>query len=137
MIHGLPKLPTWTEPTLVCFPVSPKETAVIVDPAGPILEGSSVSLLCRSRSNPPVTNYTWYRGDEVDQEAGPVLSIDGADPSHSGEYHCTATNDLGEETSAAIQLDVQCEFTQHKKALIYSENTQQHSRLFVLNMSLL
>lgn len=86
---------------------SPRETTVIVDPTGPVLEGSSVSLICTSRSNPPVTNYTWYRDNEMDKELGPVLVIDGADTSHSGDYHCTAKNDLGEETSAAIQLDIQ------------------------------
>ncbi|XP_039886421.1 B-cell receptor CD22-like isoform X5 [Simochromis diagramma] len=86
---------------------SPRETTVIVDPTGPVLEGSSVSLICKSRSNPPVTNYTWYRDNEMDKELGPVLVIDGADTSHSGDYHCTAKNDLGEETSAAIQLDIQ------------------------------
>ncbi|XP_028280616.1 myelin-associated glycoprotein-like isoform X2 [Parambassis ranga] len=86
---------------------SPKETMVMVEPSGPILEGSSVSLLCRSRSNPPVTNYTWYRGDEVDTETGPTLVIDDVDPSHGGDYHCAVKNDLGEETSAKIQLDIQ------------------------------
>ncbi|XP_072249900.1 myelin-associated glycoprotein-like [Leuresthes tenuis] len=86
---------------------SPKETIVITDPAGPVLEGSSVSLLCKSRSNPPVTNYTWYRDGEVDQETGPVLSIDGVDLSHSGDYQCATKNGLGEEMSAKLQLDVQ------------------------------
>ncbi|KAM6910536.1 myelin-associated glycoprotein-like [Xenentodon cancila] len=86
---------------------SPKETTVSVDPAGPILEGSSVSLLCRSRSNPPVTNYTWYRDEEMDPETSPALTIESVDAGHSGDYRCAAKNDLGEETSAAIQLDVQ------------------------------
>ncbi|XP_061573318.1 myelin-associated glycoprotein-like isoform X2 [Cololabis saira] len=86
---------------------SPKETTVIVDPAGPILEGSSVSLLCRSRSNPPVTNYTWYREEEEDQESSAALTMEIVDTSHSGDYRCAAKNDLGEETSAAFQLDVQ------------------------------
>nr|XP_054596945.1 sialic acid-binding Ig-like lectin 10 isoform X1 [Nothobranchius furzeri] len=85
----------------------PKETAVVFELSGPILEGSSVSLLCRTRSNPPVTNYTWYKDDYVVQEAGPVLSIDRIDPSYSGSYQCMARNDLGEETSAKIQLNVQ------------------------------
>ncbi|XP_024123742.2 B-cell receptor CD22 [Oryzias melastigma] len=86
---------------------SPKETAVIVDPSGPILEDSSVSLSCSSRSNPPVTNYTWYRDDEVDQETGPIMKIEDINPSFSGDYHCTAENSLGEETSAKAHLDVQ------------------------------
>ncbi|XP_038163083.1 myelin-associated glycoprotein-like [Cyprinodon tularosa] len=86
---------------------SPKETAVLVEPAGLILEGSSVSLLCRSHSNPPVTNYTWYKDDEVYQEKGPKIVFNVIDLSHSGEYYCSAKNDFGEETSAMILLDVQ------------------------------
>ncbi|XP_030605299.1 myelin-associated glycoprotein-like [Archocentrus centrarchus] len=86
---------------------SPRETTVIVDPSGPILEGSSVSLLCKSRSNPPASNYTWYRDNEVDEELGPILVIGSADTSHSGDYCCTAKNDLGEEMSEAIQLDIE------------------------------
>uniref|UniRef100_A0A3B4Z0H9 Ig-like domain-containing protein n=1 Tax=Seriola lalandi dorsalis TaxID=1841481 RepID=A0A3B4Z0H9_SERLL len=81
-----------------------------VDPAGPILEGSSVSLSCRSRANPPVSNYTWYRDGEEDDEHGPTLVLNGVDPGHSGDYHCAAQNDLGEEVSDTIQLDIQCKF---------------------------
>ncbi|XP_030248813.1 B-cell receptor CD22-like isoform X2 [Sparus aurata] len=86
---------------------SPKETAVVVDPDGPILEGSSVSLFCKSRANPPVTNYTWYKDDEEDEEPGSTLVINAVDPSHSGGYHCAAKNAEGEDVSAAVQLDIQ------------------------------
>lgn len=90
------------------FLVPPKGTTVVVDRTGPILEGSSVSLLCRSHANPSVSNYTWYRDDEEDEERGPILVINVADPRHSGGYHCEAKNDLGEEMSAPTELDVQC-----------------------------
>ncbi|XP_051261429.1 B-cell receptor CD22-like [Dicentrarchus labrax] len=86
---------------------SPKDTTVVVDPDGPILEGSSVTLFCRSRANPPVTNYTWYKDDEEENEPGSSLVINGIDKSHNGDYHCEAKNELGEGISAAIQLDVQ------------------------------
>ncbi|XP_055359123.1 B-cell receptor CD22-like isoform X2 [Betta splendens] len=86
---------------------SPKGTAVTLDPPGPILEGSSVSLACRSRANPPVSSYTWYRDDAEDGERGPTLAIGAADQRHSGRYRCAAKNDLGEETSASTQLDVE------------------------------
>uniref|UniRef100_A0A672FKJ3 Ig-like domain-containing protein n=1 Tax=Salarias fasciatus TaxID=181472 RepID=A0A672FKJ3_SALFA len=101
---------------LYCFSclVPPKETTVVLDHAGPVVEGSSVSLLCRSRSNPPVTNYTWFRGEEEDKEPGSVLVLTGVDASHSGDYRCTAKNQLGEETSAPVRLDVQCESIQHR-----------------------
>lgn len=99
--HGL-------NPYMFVFPVPPKETTVIVDPSGPILEGSSVSLLCRSRANPPVTNYTWYKDDQEDKEHESSLVINGVDPSDSGVYHCAVKSELGEETSEQIQLDIQC-----------------------------
>ncbi|XP_077950820.1 myelin-associated glycoprotein-like isoform X2 [Gasterosteus aculeatus] len=90
----------------VHFP--PKGTTVIVQPDGPILEGVSVSLLCKSRANPPVTNYTWYKDDEgKEEEPGSSLNLGAVDPSHSGLYRCKARNDLGEDQSAAIQLDIQ------------------------------
>ncbi|XP_078027878.1 myelin-associated glycoprotein-like [Epinephelus lanceolatus] len=89
----------------VQFP--PKDTRVIVDPSGPILEGSFVSLLCESRANPLVTNYTWYKDNEEETELGSSLVINNVDPSHSGDYHCTAKSELGEEISLQIQLDIQ------------------------------
>ncbi|KAG8009881.1 Myelin-associated glycoprotein [Nibea albiflora] len=90
-----------------CKVISPKDTTVVVDPDGPILEGTSVTLFCRSRANPPVTNYTWHKDNEEDQESGSILVINSVDPSHSGDYHCATRNELGEEVSAAIQLDIQ------------------------------
>ncbi|XP_034554408.1 sialoadhesin-like isoform X3 [Notolabrus celidotus] len=86
---------------------APKETTVIVNPTGPILEGSSITLSCSSRANPPVTNYTWHKDDEEDKEHGSTLVMKGVDTSHNGSYHCAAKNELGEETSADIHLDVQ------------------------------
>lgn len=92
------------------FLVSPKETSVILEPSGPIVEGSSATLFCSSRANPPVTNYTWYKDAEEDKEPGPNLVINSIELSHHGDYHCEAKNDLGEETSATIQLDIECKF---------------------------
>ncbi|XP_059195064.1 myelin-associated glycoprotein-like [Centropristis striata] len=88
----------------VQFP--PKEVTVVVQPEGPILKGSSVTLLCKTSANPPVSNYTWYKDDKED-ESGESWVINHVDPSYSGAYHCAARNELGEETSASIQLDVQ------------------------------
>lgn len=81
-----------------------------MDPPEPILEGSSVSLMCQSRANPPVSSYTWYRGDEEAAEHGPILVIRAADPRHSGGYRCEAKNVLGEETSTLTELDVECKY---------------------------
>ncbi|KAI9524126.1 hypothetical protein NQZ68_021088 [Dissostichus eleginoides] len=89
----------------VQFP--PKETTIIIQPKGPLLEGSSVSLLCKSRANPPVTNYTWYKGDEEEKEAGSSLVLNDVKPSSSGDYYCVAENEHGDQNSTLIQLDIQ------------------------------
>ncbi|XP_033968686.1 myelin-associated glycoprotein-like isoform X7 [Trematomus bernacchii] len=62
----------------VLFP--PKETTIIIQPKGPLLEGSSVSLLCKSRANPPVTNYTWYK----DLPKNTSVSVDPSGPVQDG-----------------------------------------------------
>lgn len=117
------------------FPVSPKETTVIIDPNGPILEGSSVTLFCRSRANPPVTNYTWYKDDEEDKEPGSILVLNGVDPSHSGDYRCAAKNELGEDISAQIQLDIQCKFILPSKD-IHDTDNKQHNCMYVSSVFL-
>ncbi|XP_033968707.1 myelin-associated glycoprotein-like isoform X1 [Trematomus bernacchii] len=89
----------------VLFP--PKETTIIIEPKGPLLEGSSVSLLCNSRANPPVTNYTWYKGDEEEKEAGSSLVLNNVKPSSSGDYYCVAENEHGDQNSTLIRLDIQ------------------------------
>ncbi|KAL3059878.1 hypothetical protein OYC64_014472 [Pagothenia borchgrevinki] len=89
----------------VQFP--PKETTIIIQPKGPLLEGSSVSLLCKSRANPPVTNYTWYKGDEEEKEAGSSLVLNHVKPSSSGDYYCAAKNEHGDQHSTLIRLDIQ------------------------------
>ncbi|XP_033968696.1 B-cell receptor CD22-like isoform X2 [Trematomus bernacchii] len=89
----------------VQFP--PKETTIIIEPRGPLLEGSSVSLLCKSRANPPVTNYTWYKGDEEEKEAGSSLVLNDVKPSSSGDYYCAAINEHGDQNSTLIRLDIQ------------------------------
>ncbi|XP_071062048.1 myelin-associated glycoprotein-like [Pseudochaenichthys georgianus] len=89
----------------VQFP--PKETTIITQHKGPLLEGSSVSLLCKSRANPPVTNYTWYKDDEEEKEAGSSLVLNNVEPSSSGDYYCAAKNEHGDQNSTLIRLDIQ------------------------------
>ncbi|KAJ4940706.1 hypothetical protein JOQ06_027001, partial [Pogonophryne albipinna] len=89
----------------VQFP--PKETTIIIEPKGPLLEGSSVSLLCKSRANPPVTNYTWYKGDAEEKDAGSILILNNVKPSNSGDYYCVAKNEHGDQNSSLIRLDIQ------------------------------
>ncbi|XP_036953446.1 B-cell receptor CD22-like [Acanthopagrus latus] len=77
---------------------SPKFLFVSVSPSGEIVEGGSVTLTCSSDAN-PAANYTWYK-----ENGGPDLQPLSKDPqlvfssiqsSDSGEYYCTAENELG------------------------------------------
>uniref|UniRef100_A0A668A7C4 Ig-like domain-containing protein n=1 Tax=Myripristis murdjan TaxID=586833 RepID=A0A668A7C4_9TELE len=74
-----------------------------------IEEGSSVTLTCSSDANPAAT-YTWYKKNgNPDQEAlrtGPQLNFVSIQSSDSGEFYCTAQNELGENTSDSTSIDV-------------------------------
>ncbi|CAK6982784.1 sialoadhesin-like, partial [Scomber scombrus] len=81
---------------------------VLVTPSGDIMEGSSVNLTCSSDAN-PAANYTWYK-ENVNPDLQPLskepqLVFSSIQSSDSGEYYCTAENQLGKNTSEYI-IDV-------------------------------
>ncbi|XP_064805682.1 myelin-associated glycoprotein-like isoform X2 [Oncorhynchus masou masou] len=47
---------------------SPKDTSASISPADPVSVGSCVSLTCSSTANPPVTNFTWFKISEGQEE---------------------------------------------------------------------
>ncbi|XP_069040715.1 B-cell receptor CD22-like isoform X3 [Lepisosteus oculatus] len=87
---------------------APRSTSVSISPSGEIAEGSSVTLTCSSSANPPVKNYSWFKGNRnfVLQEKSKLLSFLKISPDDSGQYFCVTNNSLGEKQSAPIQLDV-------------------------------
>ncbi|XP_036952803.1 B-cell receptor CD22-like isoform X1 [Acanthopagrus latus] len=87
----------------------PRLPSVSVSPSAEIVEGSSVTLTCSSDAN-PAANYTWYK-----ENGDPDLQPLSKDPqlvfrsfrfSDSGEYYCTAENQLGRRTSEYICIDM-------------------------------
>ncbi|XP_068179343.1 myelin-associated glycoprotein-like [Antennarius striatus] len=86
---------------------SPKDTQVMVTPPGPVLEGSSVSLACRSHANPPPTHYTWYKDGNQEEETTGVLVLNGTELISGTEYRCIAKNNLGANMSPKFQLIIQ------------------------------
>ncbi|XP_053181576.1 B-cell receptor CD22-like [Scomber japonicus] len=88
---------------------APKRPSVSVSPSGEIIEGSSVTLTCSSDAN-PAANYTWYKKNvnpglqPLSKE--PQLVFSSIQSSDSGEYYCTAENQLGKRTSEYIFIDV-------------------------------
>nr|XP_055047330.1 Schwann cell myelin protein-like isoform X2 [Misgurnus anguillicaudatus] len=88
---------------------APKNTSVFVYPSGFVLEGHSVSLICSSDGNPPVTNYTWYRYTEGQLkylQNGSDLIFNKSKSTDSGGYYCTAQNKHGIQNSSVL-LDIQ------------------------------
>ncbi|KAL7852125.1 hypothetical protein SRHO_G00179100 [Serrasalmus rhombeus] len=83
----------------------PKRVSVSISPSGEIVEGSSVTLTCSSDGNPPVKNYTWFKGSTSVGE-GKTYSIPNIRSEHSGEYTCQSQNDHGQRRSTAVQINV-------------------------------
>lgn len=76
-----------------------------------VVGGRSVNLTCSSTANPPA-NYTWYKrtdslsGGDIQVGSGQVLSIPSVEQSHIGLYLCQATNQLGENNSTELLLEM-------------------------------
>ncbi|XP_026159978.1 sialoadhesin-like [Mastacembelus armatus] len=85
----------------------PKLLSVSVSPSAEIVEGSSVTLTCSSDAN-PAANFTWYKkhGNPSLQPASKQFNFSSIQSSDSGEYYCTAENDLGRRTSGSIFIHV-------------------------------
>nr|XP_010794883.1 PREDICTED: B-cell receptor CD22-like [Notothenia coriiceps] len=91
------------------FEYAPTIPSVSVSPSAEIEEGSSVTLTCSSDAN-PAANYTWYKrnnnSDLPPLSEGQRLVFRSIQSSDSGQYYCTAENELGTKTSENIFIDV-------------------------------
>ncbi|XP_044047684.1 B-cell receptor CD22-like isoform X2 [Siniperca chuatsi] len=82
-----------------------KVPSVSASPSGEIMEGGSMSLTCSSDANPAAT-YTWYKENQTRLIKDPQLVFTSIQSSDSGEYYCTAENELGRRTSEHIFINV-------------------------------
>lgn len=78
-----------------------------MNPCIDIVEGDPVTLTCHSDANPPAC-YSWSKKKKVLHHYKPELVLQSVQSSDSGEYSCTAENQLGEST-CHIPIDVKCE----------------------------
>ncbi|XP_028419993.1 B-cell receptor CD22-like [Perca flavescens] len=101
--------PNTSKPISIKVKYAPKLPSTSVSPSGEIEEGSSVTLTCHSNAY-PAANYTWYKKNG-NPELQPLsentpLVFRSIQSSDSGEYYCTAENELGRRTSRSISIDV-------------------------------
>ncbi|CAI5673601.1 unnamed protein product [Oreochromis niloticus] len=94
-----------TEETL-SVSYTPQNTSASISPSGLVSAGSWVKLTCSSRAKPPVSSFTWFkksRDGAVKISEGEIYSFNVTD---GGVYYCVATNDLGNQTSAEVNVTV-------------------------------
>ena len=100
---------------------------------GPVTEGDNVTLSCNASGN-PVPTITWTRNGSVLISSVPRISfraesreltITTIDTADSGEYQCVANNSVGNDTSDAATIDVQCKY----KSVSYTHLTLPTSDL--------
>ncbi|XP_010767345.1 B-cell receptor CD22-like [Notothenia coriiceps] len=87
----------------------PELPSVSVSPSAEIEEGSSVTLTCSSDAN-PAAKYIWNKriGTPIlpPFKKGPQLVFSSIHSSDSGQYYCTAKNNLGMKSSKDIFIHV-------------------------------
>ena len=85
---------------------------------GPVTEGNNVTLSCNASGN-PVPTISWTRNGSVLTGSVPritfgtesrELTITTINTADSGEYQCVANNSVGNDTSDAATIDVQCKY---------------------------
>ncbi|XP_056226899.1 B-cell receptor CD22-like isoform X2 [Seriola aureovittata] len=81
------------------------KVSVLMNPSGDVMKDSSVSLTCSIDAN-PAAKYTWYKENQLLLSGEPQLVFTSVQSSNSGEYYCTAENELGKTTSEHVSLNV-------------------------------
>ncbi|XP_051801946.1 B-cell receptor CD22-like [Acanthochromis polyacanthus] len=84
---------------------SPKVPLLLMSSSGEIMKGSSVTLTCSSDAN-PAANYTWYKENQTLLHKETPLILSSIQSSDSGEYYCTAENELGQMASKCVFINV-------------------------------
>ncbi|XP_053531926.1 B-cell receptor CD22-like [Ictalurus punctatus] len=102
-VRGYEHLPSPAQTLRVRYP--PKNVSVSISSSGEIVEGSSVTLTCSSDANPPVENYTWFKGT-TSVGKGKTYNISKIRSEDSGEYKCKCSNEVGHQDSISVTLNV-------------------------------
>ncbi|XP_043960090.1 myelin-associated glycoprotein-like isoform X2 [Gambusia affinis] len=97
-----------TAETEVTLSVSyaPRNTSASISPSGLVSAGSWVELNCSSRTKPP-PRFTWFKNSEHREVKISVGKVYNFSVTENGEYYCVASNNLGNQTSSVILLNIE------------------------------
>ncbi|XP_034543843.1 sialoadhesin-like [Notolabrus celidotus] len=84
---------------------APTAPSLLISSTGDIMKDTSVTLTCSSKAN-PAPKYTWYKKNQPLLNKEAQLVLDAPQSSDSGEYYCTAENELERRTSRFVFVDV-------------------------------
>ncbi|XP_069386273.1 B-cell receptor CD22-like isoform X2 [Paralichthys olivaceus] len=84
---------------------APKVPLLQLSQTGDMMKDSSVSLTCSSDANPPPA-YAWYKNNQTLFNTGAQLVFSSIQFSDSGEFYCTAENELGKTASKHVVINV-------------------------------
>ncbi|XP_070683756.1 B-cell receptor CD22-like [Pempheris klunzingeri] len=87
------------------LPVYAPVVPLLMRPPGDIMRDSSVTLTCSSSAHPPA-KYTWYKNNLTLPNKGTQIMFKSIQSSDSGEYYCTAENELAKTTSEYVFVNV-------------------------------
>ncbi|KAK1143173.1 sialic acid-binding Ig-like lectin 5 isoform X1 [Acipenser oxyrinchus oxyrinchus] len=97
-----------TEHRLIHVKYAPKDTEILVWTRD-IKEGSSVSMSCSSKGDPPISRYSWFLvqgGQEVDLEQH-TEKVRVPNVTRGVQFYCTAENKIGQTQSPRKSLNVE------------------------------
>uniref|UniRef100_A0A3B4T9U0 B-cell receptor CD22 n=1 Tax=Seriola dumerili TaxID=41447 RepID=A0A3B4T9U0_SERDU len=105
-VKGHEDFPSPSSRVNVClYPADAPKVSVLMNPSGDVMKDSSVNLTCSIDAN-PAAKYTWYKEKQLLLSGEPQLVFTSVQSSDSGEYYCTAENELGKTTSEHVSLKV-------------------------------
>lgn len=95
---------------------APERVSLLMSPSRNVVRGGSVTLSCSSNAWPPVTQsgYSLFKDGHF-ISSGQSHTISDIQFSHSGLYHCQASNNVSSRglsfiKSTEIHLNIQCEY---------------------------
>uniref|UniRef100_A0ABM5EQZ3 B-cell receptor CD22 n=1 Tax=Pogona vitticeps TaxID=103695 RepID=A0ABM5EQZ3_9SAUR len=98
---------TASRPLQLNVQYGPRSVSVTVDTKEAIIEGNNVLLRCENDAKPPSHSYKWYwNGEEIFQKTSDVLELQKVEVWQSGDYFCTASNEISENESQSVALIV-------------------------------